>query len=266
MQQMVEKIHDSNTRQIKPISYATEKTTLALIDDRSLTQALLKNHILSASGAYTVACFKSVDELIEFNQEKPNLINIIMLNIGVERIDSKVFSKDIPEVLKQIPQAPLVLIADHEESCHIIKAIQLGARGYITTALKPSMLISVLNLVLEGGTFAPMEPLLPKIDRNQHTENNIAIKSADDLLNKIYFTPRQFEVWERVKCGESSKVIASKLGMQEGTVKVHLREMMRKLNATNRTQLIYNFEKAIFNINLRSTQRANEPDSLIPSC
>lgn len=61
-----------------------------------------------------------------------------------------------------------------------------------------------------------------------------------NLLYTPYLTPRQLEVLEHIKLGEPNKIIAYKLGMQECTVKVHVRDIMKKFNATNRTQLVYN--------------------------
>jgi DNA-binding NarL/FixJ family response regulator len=52
------------------------------------------------------------------------------------------------------------------------------------------------------------------------------------------FTPRQLEVLERLNEGKQNKAIAYELGMAESTVKVHIRQIMKKLNARNRTQVV----------------------------
>ena len=53
------------------------------------------------------------------------------------------------------------------------------------------------------------------------------------------FTPRQLEVLQFLQQGKSNKIIAHKLGMQECTVKTHIREIMTKLKATNRTHAVF---------------------------
>ena len=60
----------------------------------------------------------------------------------------------------------------------------------------------------------------------------------DENGNPIQFSPRQLQVLERLKQGKQNKIIAYELGMCESTVKVHIRIIMRKLNARNRTQVV----------------------------
>ena len=55
----------------------------------------------------------------------------------------------------------------------------------------------------------------------------------------IQFTARQLDVLERLKQGQPNKIIAYELGMCESTVKVHIRNIMKKLKATNRTQVAF---------------------------
>jgi DNA-binding NarL/FixJ family response regulator len=61
---------------------------------------------------------------------------------------------------------------------------------------------------------------------------------VDGNGNPIAFSPRQLQVLERLRQGKQNKIIAYELGMCESTVKVHIRHIMRKLNARNRTQVV----------------------------
>jgi DNA-binding NarL/FixJ family response regulator len=56
--------------------------------------------------------------------------------------------------------------------------------------------------------------------------------------DSISFSPRQLQVLELLKEGKQNKIIAYELGMCESTVKVHIRQIMRKLKARNRTQVV----------------------------
>ena len=60
----------------------------------------------------------------------------------------------------------------------------------------------------------------------------------DERGQPIEFSPRQIQVLERLQQGKQNKIIAYELGMCESTVKVHIRHIMRKLNARNRTQVV----------------------------
>lgn len=76
----------------------------------------------------------------------------------------------------------------------------------------------------------------PGVKNFQFEQSNRCVSFLPETL---YLTPRQLQVLEHVKLGEPNKIIASKLGMKECTVKVHVRDIMEKFNVTNRTQLVY---------------------------
>ncbi len=216
---------------------SSKKIPLALIDNRPLTLASFTNFIHDTTSEYSINTFNNPEELLNQAKNEINTVKIIVFNIGYKRVGDKDIDDVILKLKVYLPEAHLVLIADCEDNHCIIQAINLGVQGYITTSLMPSVVIAALKLVLEGGIFAPLQPFIEKIEQ-KHNENTGNFHLPDTL----YFTPRQLEVLERVKRGEPNKIIAHKLGMQECTVKVHIRDIMKKLDATNRTQLVYKIE------------------------
>ena len=93
------------------------------------------------------------------------------------------------------------------------------------------MIQAAIRFVHAGGTYAPLGQLLTiPAERNP----TAAASSADHQL-----TPRQAAVLEHLRQGKANKIIAYELSMSESTVKVHVRNIMRKLSATNRTQVAY---------------------------
>ncbi|WP_394752292.1 DNA-binding response regulator [Crenothrix sp.] len=217
----------------------SKKIPLALIDSRPLMLASFTNFIHHTTADYTINPFNNLEELVNQVQNEINAVEIIIFNIGYKRVDDKIINDGIIKLKASLPVTPLVLITDCEESGCILQAINLGVQGYVTTSLMPSVVIAALNLVFEGGIFAPIRPFMNELNhKNTATEGSEGLHLPDTL----YFTPRQLEVLEHVKLGEPNKIIAYKLGMQECTVKVHVRDIMKKLNATNRTQLVYKAE------------------------
>jgi DNA-binding NarL/FixJ family response regulator len=112
----------------------------------------------------------------------------------------------------------------------IIAAFDSGARGYIPTASTTlGLAVEIIRLVRAGGTFVPPSSLsLGRVTRQGET--------AGAILT-LQFTPRQIEVLERLKLGKANKIIAHELGMSESTVKIHIRSIMKKMKATNRTEV-----------------------------
>jgi DNA-binding NarL/FixJ family response regulator len=87
-----------------------------------------------------------------------------------------------------------------------------------------------MHLVCVGGTFAPPAALLSQGDRSEGVIGEPLIEG---------FTQRQAQILECLRRGMANKLIAYELNMCESTVKVHVRNIMKKLKATNRTQVAY---------------------------
>jgi len=125
------------------------------------------------------------------------------------------------------PQARLVILSDVESSAIGSDALKFGARGFLTLAQPLNLAFEGLRLVLAGGTIVP--PSLGAPDR---------YATRSDLPD-VSFTARELEVLEALCMGRANKIIGQDLNMCENTVKVHVRNIMRKLNAKNRTEVAY---------------------------
>ncbi len=122
---------------------------------------------------------------------------------------------------------PVVLLADDDGTDALVDAFEAGVRGYIPMSLPLNILAQALDLVLAGGTFVPATA--------------VARRFAPDPVvgNVARFTGRQGDVLNALLKGASNKLIAYELSMAESTVKVHVRNIMRKLKARNRTHVAF---------------------------
>jgi DNA-binding NarL/FixJ family response regulator len=123
-----------------------------------------------------------------------------------------------------------MIISFHEEMSEITAAIELGARGFIPASLGLNAVVAAIRLASHGGVFIPTSSILQLRDR-------VAPEAAagDDGG----FTARQKAVAEALRRGKPNKLIAYELNMCESTVKVHIRRIMKKLEARNRTEASY---------------------------
>jgi len=121
---------------------------------------------------------------------------------------------------------PVVIVSDIDDVNYVVRALKGGARGYIPTSLSFNVAVEAVRLVEAGGTFVPVSSLA--MDRSKQ---EVAARTGDLL------TERQMMVVEALCQGMANKQIAYELGMSEHTVKVHLRHIMRKLRARNRTEV-----------------------------
>jgi DNA-binding NarL/FixJ family response regulator len=112
------------------------------------------------------------------------------------------------------------------------EALRAGICGFVSTIdTEFRTLNAAIEFVLNGGVFVPPEFFMQ--DSAGSDEPKKALRAPDQLTN------RQAEVFAKLREGKPNKLIAYELNMSESTVKVHLRNIMRTIGATNRTQAVF---------------------------
>jgi len=127
--------------------------------------------------------------------------------------------------------APVVILSGSNTAQDIAAAMKAGAKGYIVKTSKPTTLHHVLELTLAGESFFPWESSSAETAGAAKNDEDFDAASSPDL------TDRQRQILRLIAQGKSNKEIARSLDILEGTVKAHLRFLMKHLNAKNRTQL-----------------------------
>jgi DNA-binding NarL/FixJ family response regulator len=124
--------------------------------------------------------------------------------------------------------APVITPIDNAHAMLI--ALGNGARGYIPTASTSlELTIEIIRLVRAGGTFVPASSFSLQMKKGEG--------SALRATSAEQFTPRQMAVLHYLKLGKANKIIAHELALSEGTVKAHIRNIMKKMGVTNRTEV-----------------------------
>jgi DNA-binding NarL/FixJ family response regulator len=131
--------------------------------------------------------------------------------------------------------ARLLVVTDEKLSTlysFLKNAIRAGVCGIISTEdTELRKLNAAIAFTLKGGAFVPPELFMQ--DSADDEKPKASRRSPDQLTN------RQAEVLVKVREGKPNKIIAYELGMSESTVKVHIRSIMSKVGATNRTQVAF---------------------------
>jgi len=117
------------------------------------------------------------------------------------------------------PNARVIMLTTFEGDVEIHRALQAGACGYLLKNMPPSELLDVIRLVHAGKKRIPPE-----------IASQLAEHMADEAL-----TEREVEVLQQVAGGNKNRDIANKLFISEETVKVHIKHIMEKLGAADRT-------------------------------
>ena len=125
-------------------------------------------------------------------------------------------------IRSEFPEARIIILTTFEGDVEIQRALQAGARGYLLKNMPPSELLDVIRQVHAGKKRIP-----PEI--------------ASQLLEHISdegLTEREVEVLREVADGNRNREIAERLFISEETVKVHIKHIMEKLGAADRTQAV----------------------------
>ena len=202
------------------------------IDARSLSRECFSERLAYHLPEWPIEPASSVREL-ESSGNWPRA-SVVILNIHGASLNIPEVAEDIAVIAAAAPNTPLLLLSDLDEPREVIRAIHLGARGYLSTKLSIQQAIGVIRLVEQGGTYIPLS-ILKACEWADHTSS---CRPPTEKQAFVGFSPRQLQVLKALRQGKQNKVIAYELGMCESTVKVHIRHIMKKLNARNRTQVV----------------------------
>ena len=122
----------------------------------------------------------------------------------------------------EFPDARIIMLTTFEGDVEIQRALQAGARGYLLKNMPPSELLDVIRQVHAGKKRIPAA---------------IASQLAEHLSSET-LTEREVEVLREVAGGNKNRDIANRLFISEETVKVHIKHIMEKLGASDRTQAV----------------------------
>jgi DNA-binding NarL/FixJ family response regulator len=138
-------------------------------------------------------------------------------------------------LVQRLPDTPVVMLSAYADREDIVRSIEAGARGYILKSASDESLKSAISLVLAGETYLPGGVFLDEHRRwiGDHAVTGAQLP-AGNPLNEL--TPRQRDVLSLMMGGLSNKSIARHLGLLESTVKAHVKTILDKLSASNRTQ------------------------------
>lgn len=127
------------------------------------------------------------------------------------------------------PRTKIVVLTSELDAQHLAVALRAGANGYLRKDIASESLMQSLTLVMMGETVFPTE--LAALLASGKTTN-----LAEPPLQRKGLSPREMQILRCLLSGNSNKMIANHLHITEATVKVHLKSLLRKINASNRTQ------------------------------
>ncbi|TWB08242.1 DNA-binding NarL/FixJ family response regulator [Rhizobium sp. ERR 1071] len=202
-----------------------------LIDSRALDRECLSKSLADYDSALHIITAGSLEEWQM--RDMKTLPSAILFMIGGRKVSDTDISAKIRALAERFETSPVIVGADCDELAQLLHAMECGARGYIPSNVGIKVAAEAVALARAGGVFVPASSLLA-------AKEAITANAAprNDLLDGM-FTPREVVVAEGLRRGKANKIIAYEMDLCESTVKVHVRNIMKKLNATNRTEVAY---------------------------
>ena len=213
----------------KTFSHGDGDGFLCLIDGRALERECLLRGIEVVQPGTRVEGFASSEAWAEKSEEMDACTAILYNTEGRQMANSKV-SADITQ-LATSTSVPVIVLSQSEDLKDMILALDCGAKGYIPASLGIEATLLAVRLTGASAVFLPARSLMSM------RELFSAQRSVPET--GLNFTSRQYAVADALRRGKPNKLIAYELNMCESTVKVHIRNIMKKLQARNRTEAGY---------------------------
>ena len=222
---------DVNLRNREYSDNAHYEADIFIIERRSLLGECIIAGLRSVCASMRFMLVDNTDTLLQSGHFSDDAV-IIMRVEDEPKPSSPGDMSGIEKVKAATPHASLILVTDIDSPNFVAEALRLGAVAVIPTSMHLRVVARVLQLVLAGGVFVPASSF-----RGSHGQPGAPLRAPRADISKL--SPRQVLVAKHLRKGTSNKAIAYDLNMCESTVKVHVRQIMKKLNARNRTQVAF---------------------------
>ena len=201
----------------------------------SLRVLIVDDHTLFRSGLGELLERRGIEVCAAVGDGEEGCRLAVELEPDVVLLDLRMPELDGLSVLERLAALGLdcavVMLTTSSDERDLVTSLRSGARGYLLKDMEPDQLVEALAAVVEGETVvAPeMTSVLAKVVKGGELESG-----RPDRFSAL--TPREFEILRHLAEGQSNKEIARDLGITDGTVKLHVRSILRKLAVRSRVE------------------------------
>lgn len=195
-----------------------------LADDHSIVRAGLRR-IVEESGDMVVVAEAS-DGREAIRQIEDSLPDVAVIDISMPDLDGL---EVISRLNRRYPDLPVLVLTMHEEGQYVVRAVEAGAKGYVTKQSAPEQLVAAIRKVLEGSRYLTdeaAEALALRVARGG---------TGQTLLDSL--SMREMQVLRRLALGNTNREIAEAYGISVKTVDTYRSRLLKKLDLRNNAEL-----------------------------
>jgi DNA-binding NarL/FixJ family response regulator len=194
-----------------------KKIKVLIVDDHPLMRSGIAGEVNEQADMQVVSEAADGNEaLVAYRAHRPDVTLMDLRMPNVNGLDAMLAIK------KEFPEARFIVLTTVAGDIQVVRAFEAGARGYLLKNLVRTELIDTIRVVHAGKKRVPTE--IAKLLAEHFTE--------DDL------TQREVEILQGVARGNSNKIVADQLNISENTVKNHVKSILSKLGANDRTHAV----------------------------
>ena len=206
---------------------------ILVVDDHALIREALHGVLKKLKRDAVVLDASTCGQAIESLATNPD-IKLVLLDLSLPDRDG--FSM-LAELRERYPAMSVVVLSGAQDRANVMKALDLGAVGFIPKSAPHEVMRSALQLVFAGGVYIPPEILareqLSGAARGPSVGGRIIVSPAD-----LGLTDRQLDVLALMMQGKNNKSICRMLNLAEPTVKNHVTAILKAMKVTNRTEAV----------------------------
>ena len=201
------------------------KISIILIDDNTLFRSGIKAWLARQADCEVVG--EAADGLSGVKLVEQHKPDVVLLDLDMPVMNGR---EALAQILSSQPQQTVVMLTVSEDSEDLTECMRLGARGFLLKNINADFLVDAIKKAANGdNVFSP--EMTARLVQSLIQPQAAAPTSVLDSL-----TPRELEILGHLAAGHSNKIIARKLDLAESTIKVHVQNILRKLELSSRVQ------------------------------
>jgi two-component system, NarL family, nitrate/nitrite response regulator NarL len=213
--------------QIQREPWLMDPMRVLVADDHPLYREAVRLRIERLLPRAEVVEAGGLDDVLAAMAPAAGRFDLILLDLHIADIEPEASARAVIEAAKG---TPVLLMSGSASTQTIKRAIGYGARGFLPKTMGSDLFAAAISMVLNGGSYLPVEIL------QESAAVSVAERPADERNLDDMLTTRERQVLIRLATGASNKEIGRDLSLAEVTVKLHVRQILRKIGARNRSE------------------------------
>ncbi len=194
---------------------------ILLAEDHSIVRAGLCRIIEESRDITVIAEAEDGQQaIVKTLETRPDVVVVDLSMPGLDGLEV------ISRLLAQLPDLPVIVLTMHEEEQYVVRAINAGARGYVTKRSAPEQLVKAIRKVHAGGRYLTEE-----------AAEALAVHMAGGRTLLDNLSNREIQVLRRLALGQTNREIAASYNISVKTVDTYRQRLLKKLNLRNNAEL-----------------------------